>query len=101
MMKHNFPPLQNDRILKAARGEEVDKAPVWIMRQAGRYLPEFRELRSKHDFFTICQTPALACEITLQPIKRFELDASIIFSDILVVPQVMGLTVEMKPGIVS
>lgn len=99
MAEHNFPPLQNDRILRAARGEEVDKAPVWIMRQAGRYLPEFRELRSKHDFFTICQTPTLACEITLQPIKRFDLDASIIFSDILVVPQVMGLTVEMKPGV--
>lgn len=101
MTEHNFPPLQNDRILRAARGEEVDKAPVWIMRQAGRYLPEFRELRSKHDFFTICQTPTLACEITLQPIQRFDLDASIIFSDILVVPQVMGLTVEMKPGVVS
>lgn len=98
-MEHNFPPLKNDRILRAARGEEVDKTPVWIMRQAGRYLPEFRELRSKHDFFTICQTPNLACEITLQPIRRFDLDASIIFSDILVVPQVMGMIVEMKPGV--
>ncbi|XP_051175448.1 uroporphyrinogen decarboxylase [Leptopilina boulardi] len=99
MMEHNFPLLKNDRILRAAKGEEVDKIPVWIMRQAGRYLPEFRELRSKHDFFTICQTPKLACEITLQPIKRFDLDASIIFSDILVIPQVMGMIVEMKPGV--
>ncbi|XP_043482368.1 uroporphyrinogen decarboxylase [Leptopilina heterotoma] len=98
-MEHNFPELKNDRILRAARGEEVDKIPVWIMRQAGRYLPEFRELRSKNDFFTICQTPNLACEITLQPIRRFDLDASIIFSDILVVPQVMGMIVEMKPGV--
>ena len=101
MTGQDFPPLKNDRILRAAKGEEVDKAPVWIMRQAGRYLPEFRELRTKHDFFTICQTPALACEITLQPIKRFPLDASIIFCDILVIPQAMGLVVEMKPGVVS
>lgn len=100
MTEHNFPLLQNDRILRAAKGEPVDKVPVWIMRQAGRYLPEFRELRTKHDFFTICQTPELACEITLQPIKRFPLDASIIFSDILVIPQAMGLVVEMRPGVV-
>ncbi|KAL7304436.1 hypothetical protein TKK_0003233 [Trichogramma kaykai] len=95
----DFPTLKNDRILKAARGEEVDRAPVWIMRQAGRYLPEFRECRSKHDFFTICRTPELACEVTLQPIRRFKLDASIIFSDILVIPQAMGLVVEMRPGV--
>ncbi|CAG2062819.1 unnamed protein product, partial [Timema podura] len=94
-----FPTLKNDRLLRAARGEEVDKVPIWIMRQAGRYLPEFRELRSKHDFFTICQTPELAAEITLQPIQRFDLDAAIIFSDILVIPQALGMIVEMKPGI--
>lgn len=94
-----FPALKNDRILRAARGEEVDKIPIWIMRQAGRYLPEFRELRSKHDFFTICQTPELAAEITLQPIRRFNLDASIIFSDILVILQALGMTVEMKPSV--
>ncbi|KAK0078115.1 hypothetical protein PV326_009578 [Microctonus aethiopoides] len=99
MMQHNFPKLKNDRFLRAARGEEVDKIPVWIMRQAGRYLPEFREFRTKHDFFSICQTPEFACEVTLQPIKRFNLDASIIFSDILVIPQAMGLIVEMKPGV--
>lgn len=100
-MQHNFPKLKNDRFLRAARGEEVDKIPVWIMRQAGRYLPEFREFRTKHDFFLICQTPEFACEVTLQPIKRFDLDASIIFSDILVIPQAMGLIVEMKPGVVN
>ncbi|KXS14637.1 uroporphyrinogen decarboxylase [Gonapodya prolifera JEL478] len=94
-----FPPLKNDRLLRAVRGEPVDKVPVWIMRQAGRYLPEFRESRSKNDFFTICRTPSLACEVTLQPIDRYDglLDASIIFSDILVVPQAMGMVVEMLP----
>ena len=94
----DFPPLKNDRILKAAKGETVDRVPVWVMRQAGRYLPEFREFRQQHDFFTICQTPELACEITLQPIRRFDLDAAIIFSDILVVPQALGMEVLMKPG---
>ncbi|XP_018300350.1 uroporphyrinogen decarboxylase isoform X1 [Mycetomoellerius zeteki] len=99
MIEHNFPPLKNDRILKAARGEPVDRIPVWVMRQAGRYLPEFQEVRAQHDFFTVCQTPELACQVTLQPIERFDLDASIIFSDILVIPQAMGLKVEMAPGI--
>ena len=98
MVQEEFPSLKNDMILKAARGEPVEHIPVWIMRQAGRYLPEFQEVRSKHDFFSVCQTPALACEVTLQPIKRFDLDCSIIFSDILVIPQAMGLTVEMVPG---
>ena len=69
------------------------------MRQAGRYLPEFREVRVEHEFFKVCQTPELACEITLQPIRRFPLDAAIIFSDILVVPQALGMTVQMKPGV--
>jgi len=99
MIEHNFPPLKNDRILKAARGEPVDRVPIWVMRQAGRYLPEFQEVRAQHDFFTVCQTPALACQVTLQPIERFDLDASIIFSDILVIPQAMGLKVEMAPGV--
>ncbi|XP_071492479.1 uroporphyrinogen decarboxylase-like [Diadema antillarum] len=93
-----FPPLKNDLILRAARGEKTERVPVWLMRQAGRYLPEFREMRAEHQFFTVCQTPALACEVTLQPIRRFELDAAIIFSDILVIPQALGLTVEMIPG---
>lgn len=98
MTQMKFPPLKNDLILKAIRGESTERIPIWIMRQAGRYLPEFQEIRSKHDFFSICQTPTLACEVTLQPIKRFDLDAGIIFSDILVIPQAMGLTVEMIPG---
>ncbi|XP_046984850.1 uroporphyrinogen decarboxylase [Schistocerca americana] len=95
----NFPALKNDRLLRAARGEEVDKIPVWIMRQAGRYLPEFRDLRQKYDFFTMCQTPALAAEVSIQPIQRFDLDACIIFSDILVIPQALGVHVEMKPSV--
>jgi len=94
-----FPILKNDRLLRAARGESVDVTPVWVMRQAGRYLPEFRELRAQHDFFKICRTPELACEITMQPIRRFNLDAAIIFSDILVVPQALGMKVEMKSGV--
>ncbi|XP_049865563.1 uroporphyrinogen decarboxylase [Pectinophora gossypiella] len=95
----NFPALKNDRLLRAARGQEVDKVPVWVMRQAGRYLPEFQEVRAKHDFFTVCRTPELACEVTLQPLRRYDhLDASIIFSDILVIPQALGMTVEMHPG---
>eukprot|EP00117_Sycon_ciliatum_P046996 scpid59736/ scgid33610/ Uroporphyrinogen decarboxylase len=93
-----FPKLRNDLILRAARGEDVERVPVWAMRQAGRYLPEFRKVREDHDFFKICRTPELACEITLQPILRFDLDAAIIFSDILVIPQALGLVVEMVPG---
>ncbi|KAI9101195.1 Uroporphyrinogen decarboxylase [Phlyctochytrium arcticum] len=95
----DFPEVKNDLILRVARGEVVERTPVWIMRQAGRYLPEFREVRSQHDFFTICRTPELACQVTLQPIDRYDglLDASIIFSDILVVPQALGLEVQMLP----
>lgn len=63
-----------------------------------RYLPEFREVRAEHDFFTVCKTPELACEVTLQPLRRFDLDAAIIFSDILVVPQALGMEVQMVPG---
>ncbi|XP_058834204.1 uroporphyrinogen decarboxylase isoform X2 [Topomyia yanbarensis] len=94
-----FPPLKNDNLLRAARGEPVDRVPVWVMRQAGRYLPEFLEVRAKHEFFEICRTPELACEVTMQPLRRFDLDASIIFSDILVIPQALGITVEMKKGV--
>ncbi|CAK1551789.1 unnamed protein product [Leptosia nina] len=95
----NFPALKNSRLLDAANGKDVDKVPVWVMRQAGRYLPEFQAVRAKHDFFTVCRTPELACEVTLQPLRRYDhLDASIIFSDILVIPQALGMTVEMHPG---
>ncbi|KAF9585895.1 Uroporphyrinogen decarboxylase in heme biosynthesis [Lunasporangiospora selenospora] len=95
-----FPPLKNDLILRAARGEKTERAPVWVMRQAGRYLPEFREERVMNDFFKICRTPELATKVTLQPIDRYDglLDASIIFSDILVIPQALGMEVEMVPG---
>lgn len=92
--------LKNDLMIRAARGEKTERTPVWIMRQAGRYLPEFREMRAEHEFFHCCRTPELASEITLQPIRRYEglLDGAVIFSDILVVPQAMGLEVEMVPG---
>jgi len=88
--------IKNDLYLRALRGESVNRPPVWIMRQAGRYLPEFMALRDKYDFFTRCQTPELASEITLQPIKRFPLDAAILFSDILVVPKAMGIDFQIK-----
>lgn len=89
--------IKNDLFLKALRGETVDRPPVWMMRQAGRYLPEFMELKKKYDFFTRCKTPELASEITVQPIRRYGMDAAILFSDILVVPQAMNVEVEMKP----
>ena len=110
MSSKQFPSLQNDLILRAARGEKVERAPCWVMRQAGRYLPgpgstqriyltklEFRETRKHYDFFELCETPELACKITLQPIDRYAglLDAAIIFSDILVIPKAMGMTIRM------
>ena len=85
--------------LKALQGLPLDRPPVWIMRQAGRYLPDFMTLKNKYDFFTRCQTPELATEITLMPIKQIGLDAAIIFSDILVILQAMGIDVEMKNSI--
>jgi uroporphyrinogen decarboxylase len=93
-----FPALDNDLLLRAARGEKTERTPVWMMRQAGRYLPEYRALRSEEGFFDLVRSPDLAAEATLQPIRRFEVDAAIIFSDILVVPQAMGLDVDMVPG---
>lgn len=88
--------LKNDLLLRTLRGETVPRPPVWMMRQAGRYLPQYIELRNKYDFFTRVQTPELACQITLQPIHIIEPDAAIIFSDILVVPQAMGLEVKLE-----
>ena len=89
--------IKNDLFLRALRGETVDRPPVWMMRQAGRYLPEFMEIKKKYDFFTRCRTPELASEITVQPIRRYGMDAAILFSDILVIPQAMNIEVQMKP----
>ncbi len=90
--------LKNDLLLKALRGEIVERPPVWMMRQAGRYLPDYIKLREKYDFFTRCQTPELATAITLQPVDQVGVDAAIIFSDILVIPQAMGVEVLMEEG---
>ncbi|MDG1760784.1 MAG: uroporphyrinogen decarboxylase [Flavobacteriaceae bacterium] len=91
--------LKNDLFLKALRGETVERPPVWMMRQAGRYLPDFMKLKEKYDFFTRCRTPELATEITVMPIDQIGPDAAILFSDILVIPQAMGIEVEMKNGV--
>ena len=90
--------LKNDLLLRALRQEKVERPPVWMMRQAGRYLPDYIKLRAKYDFFTRVQTPELATEITLQPIDQVGVDAAILFSDILVIPQAMGLEVLMEEG---
>ncbi|PSQ82103.1 MAG: uroporphyrinogen decarboxylase [Bacteroidetes bacterium QS_8_68_15] len=89
---------ENDLLLRAARGEATDQTPVWMMRQAGRYLPEYQAVRSEHSFFEVVGTPELACEVTLQPVERFPIDGAIIFSDILVIPQALGLEVQMVSG---
>jgi uroporphyrinogen decarboxylase len=88
--------LKNDLFLRALKGETVARPPVWMMRQAGRYLPEFLAIKKDYDFFTRCQTPELASEITVQPIRRYGMDAAILFSDILVIPQAMNVEVQMK-----
>jgi uroporphyrinogen decarboxylase len=91
--------LKNDLFLRALRREPVHRTPVWIMRQAGRYLPEYLKTRSEAgSFMNLCQTPELACEVTLQPLRRFALDAAIIFSDILTIPDAMGLGLSFATG---
>jgi uroporphyrinogen decarboxylase len=91
--------LKNDRLIRALLRQPVDKTPIWVMRQAGRYLPEYREVRAKAgDFMALCSTPELACEVTLQPLRRFELDAAILFSDILTIPDAMGLGLYFEEG---
>jgi uroporphyrinogen decarboxylase len=90
--------LKNDLLLRALRKEKVERPPVWMMRQAGRYLLDYLKLKAKYDFFTRVQTPELATQITLQPIDQVGVDAAIIFSDILVIPQAMGLEILMEEG---
>ena len=91
--------LQNDLLLRALLCEPVERTPVWIMRQAGRYLPEYRAVREQAgDFMTVCTNPELACEVTLQPLRRYKLDAAILFSDILTMPDAMGLGLYFENG---
>ncbi len=91
--------LKNDRFLKALMRQPVDRTPVWMMRQAGRYLPEYRATRAQAgDFMSLCKNTELACEVTLQPLERYELDAAILFSDILTIPDAMGLGLYFEEG---
>lgn len=91
--------IQNDNFLRALRRQKVDRTPIWVMRQAGRYLPEYRATRQKAgDFMTLCQTPELACEVTMQPLARYDLDAAILFSDILTIPDALDLGLYFESG---
>jgi len=90
---------RNDRFLRALRREPVDTTPVWVMRQAGRYLPEYRATRARAgSFMGLATNPEYACEVTLQPLARFDLDAAILFSDILTIPDAMGLGLSFEQG---
>ena len=91
--------LENDRFLRALMREPVDRTPLWMMRQAGRYLPEYREIRAEAgSFINLCTNPELACEVTLQPLRRYAMDAAILFSDILTVPDALGLGLYFSEG---
>ncbi|MDG2376242.1 MAG: uroporphyrinogen decarboxylase family protein, partial [Woeseiaceae bacterium] len=91
--------LKNDLFLRALRRQPVPRTPVWVMRQAGRYLPEYRAVRAEAgDFMSLCGNSELACEVTLQPLRRFKLDAAILFSDILTIPDAMGLGLYFEAG---
>jgi len=93
-------PFQNDLFLRALKREPTERTPVWLMRQAGRYLPEYNATRKKAgDFMSLCKNPELACEVTLQPLARFPLDAAILFSDILTIPDAMGLGLTLDEGV--
>lgn len=99
MAETSLAELKNDRFLRALMRQPVDRTPVWMMRQAGRYLPEYRATRAKAgDFMALCSNPELACEVTLQPLERYPLDAAILFSDILTIPDAMGLGLYFETG---
>ena len=98
-LSKNFAPLKNDRLLRALRFEPIDTTPVWMMRQAGRYLPEYKATRAEAgDFMSLCKDTARATEVTLQPLRRYDLDAAILFSDILTIPDAMGLGLYFEAG---
>lgn len=90
--------LKNDLLIRACRQQPIPRTPVWIMRQAGRYLPEYQKVRSQADFLTMCRTPELAAEVTLQPVDIIDVDAAIIFSDILLIPEAMGMRLDFIEG---
>src|SRR5512138_188019 len=97
-MPENQSPAENGRFLRACRREATDATPIWLMRQAGRYMPEYRALRERYTILQMIKSPELACEVTLQPIRAFDLDAAIVFADILPILIGMGLGLEFAKG---